>query len=83
MISKNPRITRQNLAPKNIKQILDPCRSSEGVNVVDSKKGWVGIITHKKPNIYDKFMSFHEITDADVMSKIIDSKYFGNVSDLI
>ena len=34
----------------------------------DSKKGWFEFITHKTPHIYDKLISFHEMTDADVMS---------------
>ena len=34
----------------------------------DSKKGLLEFITHKKPHIYDKLISFHEMTDADVMS---------------
>ena len=43
-------------------------------------QGWFEFVTHKKPHIYDKFISFHEMVDADVMSKITDSKYLGKVS---
>ena len=49
----------------------------------DSKKGWFEFITHKKPQIYDKRISCHKMTDADVMSKFIDLKHLGKVSNLI
>ena len=60
---------------KNIKQMLDSYRIFQRGNAANSKKGWFEFITHKKPRICDEFISFHEMTDADVMSKIIDSKY--------
>ena len=68
---------------KNIKQILDSYRIFQRGNAADSKKGWFELITHKKPHIYDEFISFHEMTDGNVMSKIIDSKYLRKVSNLM
>ena len=68
---------------KNIKQILDSYRIFQRGNAADPKKGWFEFITHKKPHIYDEFISFHEMTDADAMSKIIDSKYLAKVSNVI
>ena len=35
---------------------------------------------HKKPHIYDELISFHEMADADVISKTIDSKYLGKIT---
>ena len=68
---------------KNINQILDSYRIFQRGNAADSKKGWFEFVTHKKSNIYDEFISFREMTDADVMSKIIESKYLGKVSNVI
>ena len=68
---------------KNIKQILDSYRIFQRGNAADSKKGWFEFVTHKKPHIYREFISFNEMTDADVMSKIIESKYLGEVSNVI
>ena len=59
---------------KNKKQILDSYRIFQRGNVADSKKVWFEFKTHKKHHIYDEFISFHEMADTDVMSKIIDSK---------
>ena len=51
--------------------------------LLTQKKGWFEFVTHKKPHIYGEFISFHEMTDADVMSKVIDSKYLGKVSNVM
>ena len=65
---------------KNIKQILDSYRIFQRENAADSKKGWFEFIMHKKPHIYDELISFHEMADADVISKTIDSKYLGKIT---
>ena len=59
---------------KNKNQILDSYRTFQRRNVADSKKGWFEFKTRKKHRIYDEFISFHEMADRDLMSKIIDSR---------
>ena len=68
---------------KKIKQILNSYRIFQRGNTAVSKPGWFELITHKKSQMYDKFLSFHEMADADVMSGITDSKYLGKVSNVI
>ena len=57
---------------RNVRRVLDTYRIFNRGNAVFSKRNWLEFATGKRPHVYDKFISFQDIKDTDILFKLID-----------
>ena len=62
---------------RNSRHVLDAYRIFKRGNAVDSKRNWFEF--GKRPHVYDKFISFQDIEDTDIVLKLIDTTPLGEV----
>ena len=64
---------------RNVRHVLDTYRIFKRGNAADSKRNWFEFTSGKKPHVYDKFISFQDIKDTDIVLKLIDTTPLGEV----
>ena len=64
---------------RNVRHALDTYRIFKGGNAADSKRNWFEFASGKRPYVYDKFISFQDIKDIDIVLKLIDTTPLGEV----
>ena len=58
---------------RNVRRVLDTYRIFKRGNAEDSKRNWLEFASDKRPQVYDKFISFQHIKDTDIVFKLIDT----------
>ena len=61
------------------RHVLDAYRIFKRGNAADSQRNWLEFASGKRPHVYDKFISFQDIEDTDIVLKLIDTTPLGEV----